>query len=951
MQIEFFRQTDYPYTVNLNEYEPIAEQDKSDILQKVQVCAQHALHLVGVFFIALKDSAYTNFSYAGTSFKYIVLGYYGDWPLFQPPGDFYLAIFKIVFWVAAMGWGIAATTSRLCAERTSSKSRYYVGDEIDTNHFIVEELELDTSGVPKEIKVDCLKDLLSKINFTDENAPGYMAPSSRREADQEFTVVQLKENIELFIERVNKRTAFMWTPPAHDVPRLMAFYQQIEDALRLSIQKVTEDLAEFENMNGTDSANYNAIQKRKYNDLLHARARVALDLAIAAPSCGSRYMGQSMEVYDNVFETNNNKDLEGTLIDILAHKRKEIAKSQIQQHIGNEAHAYGKYMSNLGEMLGIPGSKNIIEHLNEDFDTDQYLDYFFKEYTVDTIIDTVQKKFKNSQNFREKITDWMRDQVKDWKKEEYEKKIDAIVEEMEAIQKSDQDIRLEANFEKVQMLFAYLKEQKVALPDMKEGWEDFIQEVFVLKEAKTWLSNNSTKANPMQHRSEIEQLKKCCFQDVLGLKLQAELQEALLADIFTKINPDNYRARFVEIGKVEKMRAVLPIEGDTLVRILKGELTLKTVIGDYQEIERRNDFLTRFGLAAVVENPEEKQENPSAKQKLPELKGLSPELMEWLLVSQGILIQQAEKPKETKVINEPGAYFDYQATIYQAFSSNPNIPERAKELTTQEVFYNLLESENDEGVSEAAKALINNYVKDISTSAKRYNAHVQSDREKVVTWIFNQSFEQNAEGMIASAEKVQGQHEVFYPKWKKVCLIQLPKIPAKALTHPFLKVAIVVSVLAISIFAMYFAYTKLAALMAAKAVPFIVNNVPKQIFQIGELLSKAKDLVWKYSITIFAVTFLAQQIILNFIPPIPYLSAAMRAIDLWTMIKFVFFAPQTIGTFLFFTALNMVRGVWNTCGELGARFKRMSSSADRDRLAICKQKCLDVLNGYQVAVA
>lgn len=92
------------YTIHLG------NKSEKEVDVKIRACAQRAFQLLGIFCVSLKDSACRNLGSAGTSFKYIVLGYYGPLRKFQPPQDIYLAVFKVVFWVAMMGWGIVATT-------------------------------------------------------------------------------------------------------------------------------------------------------------------------------------------------------------------------------------------------------------------------------------------------------------------------------------------------------------------------------------------------------------------------------------------------------------------------------------------------------------------------------------------------------------------------------------------------------------------------------------------------------------------------------------------------------------------------------------------------------------------------------------------------------------------------------------------------------------------------
>src|SRR3990167_5732812 len=122
-------------------------------------------------------------------------------------------------------------------------------------------------------------------------------------------------------------------------------------------------------------------------------------------------MKSGLSIKQDVFEGQTLKD---TLIEILALKRLEIARQQIQKYLNTDAHSYAKYMSVFGKMLAIHGAGNIQEHLAQPLNQTQCLTRFFTEYTVDCIIDSINAQIKKSQSFREKIIDWLQDQVADW---------------------------------------------------------------------------------------------------------------------------------------------------------------------------------------------------------------------------------------------------------------------------------------------------------------------------------------------------------------------------------------------------------------------------------------------------------------------------------------------------------------------------------------------------------
>lgn len=609
-----------PYTVDFQQFAQTPTKNTS-LIRKIQSAVCQVFQWIALIFTTIIRSAYLTLKYSWTSFKLLViddlLGSRRD------AGEFILILaFKVSFWVTTVFWCFITTVFRLLIERQSSASNFLTelsGGEINIEHLQTKELSIDLSDVPKDITVDQLTALFDEINFSDLAKPGYMAPTSRQEGKITYTVDELKESLKIFISRVKGRKAFIGTPPAYDTPRLVAFYQQIEDAVRFSIHKVIVDLTKFQKTNGTDPSLYTTDQLRQYKNLLETKARVALDLAIAGKYCGARYMGESLSIYFSLKgETSENGTLQDSLIELLAHKRREIAQEQVQTHLGFDTHALSKYMGNLGQPLGLPGTRNVIEHLDQAFDSAHYLTLFFQKYTVDEIIDTVQAKIKQSQLFREKLTDWLKDQANEWKAdtanaEELMKKIQPIIDE------KMENAPLSPHLQMLQELITHLKEKNIAWP-AEEAWNEFLEELLALKETKQWFKMKFPSANPFALQTHKSNLKMACSEETLGQALASQIKEEIIKNgslpMTVLIEQD------IKTQKIEKIRQILPIQKETLERVLNRSVPLKTALQDHFNLKRREEFLAALKLDNI-----DKQ-------------GLSPEIMEWLLVSQKILLPQ-----------------------------------------------------------------------------------------------------------------------------------------------------------------------------------------------------------------------------------------------------------------------------------------------------------------------
>ena len=505
------------------------KQQKNSTIEKVSSIAIATIRLFKNIFIAFSQASYLTISNMGVSFKYTVLGYYGNWSNFNPSADIYLAVFRIALWALGMAACTATTTARILYEKTfpisTSSLMKYSGTEIDATHIVSKELSMDTSRVPADVKVANLMQLFNDINFDLVDNPGYMAPASRKEGSSVYTKEQLKESLATFIKYVETRQAFLGTPPAYDVPRLMSFYQQIEDAVRLSIFKVTQELNEFIEKNGADLDCYTPQQLNEYSNLLENKARVAIDLAIAGKHCGARYMGEAMDIYYTHCSGDlaSEKNFGECLIEILANKRNEIASEQIQRHLGNGTHEFAKYMSSLGPILGIPGSKNIVEHLSSELDRDMLLREFFNEYTVNAIIDAIQTAVKKSGSLREKLTDWLKEQLGEWKKVEIEERIsDSSLEIKKLIQEEILQSEMKKEIEHItilQDLLQYLKRNDCVIQlNTNQNMNLFLTELFATDKAKEYFTKvqNLTPINSVQLR---ESIKTTCSQIIIQEEL------------------------------------------------------------------------------------------------------------------------------------------------------------------------------------------------------------------------------------------------------------------------------------------------------------------------------------------------------------------------------------------------------------------------------------------------
>lgn len=998
-----------PFSVNFTQFVPKKENEPST-KEKIVSVATKTFQFIKEFFVSLCQATYVTLANAGVSFRYIVLGYYGrDWTTIRPPESLPLAVFKVAIWVISMGWCVVTTTKQLVERKIglddhTSYLRRFCGDEINPIHIKVEDMSINMSNVPKDVSVDDLATIFTQINLTDKTKPGYMDPKSLQEGTS--------ETLAKFIDHVKNRTAFIGTPPSYDTPGLMRFYQQIEDAVRFSINQSNVKLAEFKEKYKEDpnlpyyedsmkalptewdedeKKNYEQDRVKYHNELsnlLEDRARIAIDMAIAGDHCGARYMGEAMEIYYLALgeSINPNKNFEETLQDLLAHKRLEIAKGQIQEYFGKgrtksvDTHSYNKYMANLGKILGLPGAENMVEHLDNNIDINKYVELFFQKYTVDVIIQTIQEKAKTSQEFREKLTDWLKGEPDTWKKNEYDMLAQNTVVKINEVLGSLKDSDEPSDMKHVNRLIklaAHLQEKNVTTEEkslaklLRDDWDKGLADLFALPEAKQWSKENISE-NALTRTNEVQGLKNACSKEALG-ELLPLLQKAVIDG--GKINLAPFKEKFSNLEKVEKIQeAIAPTEDedgndvpgvnintDVLLRALENN-NLEEIVRNQLDLERQSEFLDQLKLAELAEKKIQvngKEETVPVEKKIVvkgkeitvqvtrvQQEGLSKELLEWALVSQNVLFPQIQEASiETVEATSVQARKAYISAINNSFKVTGSGGSET-ELKIKTMMTSLTENNpNIEEIERLAEESIKN--SPIFAGKERYQFSTLSmtNREIVFQTLFNCSFVNNADALIDAAENLKP-GAVSYPLWKRVCLIQIPTILSVAFDNPVTYLALFISTFVFGTAFVEAAYQSTSHFVMARALPFFINNAPLGVIQGINAAWGARDRVFKVLQPIYdnwlpiCLGLLIAQIAVRNLPDDSVIKRIVRVAV--RILNFIFIRPDE--------AINFIpRIVWDTafflpnrCAEIGSYFREVVRGNENDRMISCRKKVYDI---------
>ena len=833
--------------------------EQASLMRKISQTAFKSLVCIKILFVSFAKSLWETTSYSWVGFKIIVLHYHGNLGDFNPPLSLSWAIFRIFVWAGSLFKGVVEQTYVNFVHEAfpshSSEAEFnpllsLYGKEINLHHLRCADKVIDVSHVPETVEVKDLLKMFAKANFTDPSRPGYVNPDN--------DVATLRQNLETFVSYVTNRTPFLGTPPSSNIPLLLQFYEHIENACRFSIHKVNEDLSVFLRNNGHDFAAYDEEQQKKYKDLLENRTRVALDLAIAGGACGARFMGEATTVYFNCKGEESLQQqgtLESCLIEILADKRKQIALAQVEKLGRSETHYYSRYMENMGKLLGIPGTSNMVEHLLTRFDLPRHLDSFFKEYTVDCILEALNEKIKKSGDFRSLIFDWIKAQAKDWAVEKYsaeaqekEKAIHEIVSKEIATPSVLNDFN-----DFIDLIRTIEKLPQAA------NWEELLSGVFSLDQIQEEIPGKN-KAEKARYKSNIKFL--------LGSEsLGKECTDHLYAYIVQKGDLDltPFFDRMIFNEKISEMRKVIPtLTREQGEKLLQNPTTISNFISDVTTQDRENDF-----LAELNEGPFSLNEIATS--------GLPPAILEWLIVSHKILHPQKVDEEEPL---DPLA--NTQTFLPAVFNERAPLSREEKEWVQDYIFKG-----NQEGSASRAEQLLSTR----NETSKRFRFG-QADPEKaLLQTLFSDLLQKDPKRIMREVYKTAGASLQPYPQWKERTLYQLNSLasysPGFIASNIF---PLVMNYYYNSVFNTEdfdSMYSDARQRVLFPLLPRLINNTPIFVIRAANYAADAFEALQRRAWNLIVWTWIIQPIIVRS-REIPVITSLFKKINLWDTTWFLF---------------------------------------------------------------
>lgn len=196
--------------------------------------------------------------------------------------------------------------------------------------------------------------------------------------------------------------------------------------------------------------------------------------------------------------------------------------------------------------------------------------------------------------------------------------------------------------------------------------------------------------------------------------------------------------------------------------------------------------------------------------------------------------------------------------VESGFYSNPNVSEYAKSRMRVWGISNFIKDKSSDINSRAKDILDHSPNLNVSTQKRYRSNHNISYRDKLISAIFKRSFEYRPEEIIRLAQRLSPKKGDFYPLWKRVVFIDIPKlkfIPSEKAKAIFMSLIAGFSIgipIGVTTTVLTLTYNRIISI-AAKTIPFIVNNTPLKALKVVNLIGTAFDTFLLYRPVILLV--------------------------------------------------------------------------------------------------
>lgn len=301
-----------------------------------------------------------------------------------------------------------------CSIAEGKHLRYLIAKIGETMLPVAIEKKGDITAV--EIRVEMLKALLSKINFTDANADGFRDPetivdsgSSKNSEPIRVSPEQLKIGLKSLCDAVNFRIPYVGTPSEKEPEKLKKWYGELELLIKhLLIASFKEDPKSERQSNGQE-------EERDPTPW----ASTVIELSIAGLHCGGRLFDDAKYLYDIKF--GEPETLQDKLLERIERLKFGIAHEMVNHNSLHNLHIKNKILQVIDEAFGIPDEEKAKRYYFNDsiapksIDRERIERNFRRNFSSVAIIDRIDQAVngEHSEICRDLIIDWFKDNIAD----------------------------------------------------------------------------------------------------------------------------------------------------------------------------------------------------------------------------------------------------------------------------------------------------------------------------------------------------------------------------------------------------------------------------------------------------------------------------------------------------------------------------------------------------------
>lgn len=289
--------------------------------------------------------------------------------------------------------------------------------EFDPTHLQLEEIDPAMMQTMETINIEEILNIFDQINFNDPSDVNYFDPEKlKNDIGIEYVKVSpedARESLEKLIKNIKeKNPAFGTFEEGTEI--LETYYKQLESVLKQIIFHCRE----------IDKASQEGSFKDRRDAALE-KIDAILTMAIAGLHCAGRWIGDALLTLELLKK--EQLDLEKILLRIQANHRLNIAEQMaFESAYKGDVHALNTILVMLGPEFKIPGYEYIIDKFHAKFEHEDLRNQFLSLYNANAITENICDKIKEKELYKNLVMQWFKQNLGDYKKEEYAKKVQEL---------------------------------------------------------------------------------------------------------------------------------------------------------------------------------------------------------------------------------------------------------------------------------------------------------------------------------------------------------------------------------------------------------------------------------------------------------------------------------------------------------------------------------------------